>query len=66
MTSDDFNGDGNPDLAVANVDSDNVSVLLGDGSGGFGAKTDFATGYEPPLRDQRGLQRRRQPRPGCR
>ncbi len=31
----DFNGDGNPDLAVANVNSNNVTVLLGNGSGGF-------------------------------
>jgi hypothetical protein len=31
----DFNGDGNPDLAVANQSSNNVTVLMGDGSGGF-------------------------------
>jgi uncharacterized protein (TIGR03437 family) len=31
----DFNGDGNPDLAVANVNSNNVTVLLGNGLGGF-------------------------------
>src|ERR1019366_4891851 len=31
----DFNGDGNPDLAAANLDSDNVTVLVGNGSGGF-------------------------------
>src|SRR5262245_49209151 len=31
----DFNGDGRPDLAVANQDSDNVTILLGNGSGGF-------------------------------
>jgi len=31
----DFNADGFPDLAVANRDSDNVAVLLGDGRGGF-------------------------------
>ncbi len=33
----DFNGDGKPDLAVSGQDSGNVSVLLGDGSGGFSA-----------------------------
>ncbi len=33
----DFNRDGKPDLAVANVISDNVTILLGDGSGGFSA-----------------------------
>jgi len=31
----DFNGDGNLDLAVTNEGSANVSVLLGDGRGGF-------------------------------
>src|SRR5262249_42489228 len=31
----DFNGDGKPDLALANFVSDNVTILLGDGSGGF-------------------------------
>jgi hypothetical protein len=33
----DVNGDGRPDLAVANHDSDDVTVLVGDGAGGFGA-----------------------------
>jgi hypothetical protein len=37
----DFNGDGKPDLAVANLNGNIVSVLLGDGSGGFGAATNF-------------------------
>ena len=31
----DFNGDGRPDLATANEYSGNVTVLLGDGAGGF-------------------------------
>ncbi len=31
----DFNHDGKPDLAVANSASDNVTVRLGDGAGGF-------------------------------
>src|SRR5207249_4295215 len=31
----DFNGDGTPDRAVANTNSENVAILLGDGSGGF-------------------------------
>ena len=43
----DLNGDGKPDLAVANCDSNTVSVLLGNGDGTFGAKTDFATGSGP-------------------
>lgn len=43
----DFNGDGILDLAVANSNSDSVSVLLGTGMGSFGSKTDFATGAAP-------------------
>jgi len=43
----DFDGDGDVDLAVANRLSDNVSVLLGDGSGDFGAATNFAVGDSP-------------------
>jgi hypothetical protein len=39
----DLNGDGAPDLAVANSNSQSVSVLLGDGAGSFGANTEFAT-----------------------
>jgi hypothetical protein len=31
----DFNLDGKPDLAVSNSNSDNVTILLGNGSGGF-------------------------------
>jgi hypothetical protein len=38
----DFNHDGNLDLVSAN--STNISVLLGDGLGGFGLATNFATG----------------------
>src|SRR5215831_16859819 len=45
---DDFNRDGNLDLAVANFESDNtVSILLGTGTGSFVAKTDFGTGRGP-------------------
>lgn len=33
----DFNGDGDPDLAVANAGSNNVLVLKGDGTGNFSA-----------------------------
>jgi hypothetical protein len=45
----DVSGDGKPDLAVANngYDSNTVSVLFGNGAGGFGAKTDFAVGTGP-------------------
>src|SRR5207247_6549231 len=41
----DLNGDGVPDMVVANDDSSGtVSVLLGNGAGGFAARTDFAAG----------------------
>jgi hypothetical protein len=35
LVTGDFNRDGKPDLAVANESDDNVTVLLGDGAGGF-------------------------------
>jgi hypothetical protein len=38
---DDFNGDGDPDLAVANLAGDTVSVLLGGPGGSFGAQTAY-------------------------
>ena len=43
----DFNGDGDPDLAVATQGSDSVSVLLGGAGGSFSAPTDFAVGFCP-------------------
>ena len=44
----DFNGDGKPDLAVANAfDPGSVSVLLGNGDGTFQAPVSFATGSDP-------------------
>lgn len=43
----DFNDDGDLDLALTYSQTDTVSVLLGDGAGAFGAKTDFATGDQP-------------------
>ncbi|MGK2955984.1 MAG: FG-GAP-like repeat-containing protein [Solirubrobacterales bacterium] len=43
----DFNGDGKQDLVSANFNSNNVSVRLGDGIGGFGAAATFATGNGP-------------------
>lgn len=47
VVSADFNGDGHPDVAVANYDADNVSVFLGVGNGTFGPKTDFAATNGP-------------------
>jgi hypothetical protein len=51
MTTGDFNTDGILDLAVANVSSNNVSVLLGHGSAGqgngkFAARVDYPAGTE--------------------
>jgi predicted NUDIX family NTP pyrophosphohydrolase len=43
----DFDGDGLQDVAVANFGSDNVSILLGNGFGVFGAPQNFAVGSAP-------------------
>jgi hypothetical protein len=43
----DFNVDHKLDLAVANYDSDAVSVLLGNGDGTFGGVVGYATGRSP-------------------
>ncbi|HEX8298670.1 MAG TPA: FG-GAP-like repeat-containing protein [Rubricoccaceae bacterium] len=40
----DFNGDGHMDLAVANVGGSRVSVLLGDGAGGFPQGASYLSG----------------------
>jgi hypothetical protein len=44
----DFNGDGNADLAIANQGSHSVSILLGNGTGGFSAPVTFGTGGTSP------------------
>ena len=43
----DLNGDGRPDLAVADYGGNTVSVLLGKGDGTFGAAASFAAGSVP-------------------
>src|SRR5688500_7866891 len=43
----DFNNDGKLDLATVNVGSNNVTVRLGNGAGGFGAATQAATAPGP-------------------
>jgi hypothetical protein len=43
----DFNGDGKADVATANNTTANVSVLIGDGAGGFAAATTFSVGAFP-------------------
>ncbi len=43
----DFNGDGNADLVTANYNDNTISVLLGNGGGGFTSGTYFAVGLTP-------------------
>ena len=43
----DVNGDGKPDLIVANYGSNTVSVLLGNGNGTFQGAHNFSTGTQP-------------------
>ena len=43
----DLNHDGNQDVVTANGASNNISVLLGNGSGGFGAAANYAMGSSP-------------------
>ena len=47
FASGDFNGDGNMDLAVTGSQSNDVSILIGNGKGGFTAGGTFATGPTP-------------------
>lgn len=42
-----FNGDNDPDIAVANFGSNNVSILLGGAGGSFGAPVNFTVGNGP-------------------
>jgi hypothetical protein len=53
----DLNGDGNPDLATANLYTGTFSVLLGRADGTFGPKRDHRTGADPravAIRDLNG------------
>lgn len=43
----DWNGDGNLDMVVTNRSSHNVSVVLGNGDGTFGARQDLASANSP-------------------
>ena len=43
----DLDGDGRPDLAVANSESDDISILLADGPGHFAPPVNYAAGVAP-------------------
>src|SRR5438874_11676720 len=43
----DFNGDGKQDVAVTNVTTSSVAILLGNGNGTFGAPATFPVGNNP-------------------
>ncbi len=43
----DFNGDGKPDLAVANTGSGTISIFIGNGDGAFQPKVDYPTIASP-------------------
>lgn len=43
----DFNNDGRPDLAIASQTTNKVTVLLGDGNGGFTVRAPIAAGPDP-------------------
>ncbi len=49
LRSADFNHDGHPDVVTTNLDDDTVTVLLGDGNGGFheSAGSPFPAGAKP-------------------
>jgi hypothetical protein len=43
----DFNKDGKPDIATGNYGSNNISILLGTGTGSFDTATNFNIGFSP-------------------
>ena len=47
LASGDLNEDSRPDILVANYGSDNISVLLGDGAGGFSSRVDYPVASAP-------------------
>ena len=59
----DMNGDGKVDLVTANSYGDDVSVLLGTGTGYLRSRSELRRRLATPLRRHGRLQRRRQDRP---
>jgi hypothetical protein len=47
IVTDDFNNDGELDIAVPNTDNDTISVLLGNGTGGFDPHQTYNVGAYP-------------------
>ena len=47
IATDDFNKDGNEDIAVPNTDDNTISVLLGDGTGSFSPHQVYSVGDYP-------------------
>jgi len=47
VASADFNGDSDPDLVVANLDSENISILLGGPGASFTGPTHLVAGFRP-------------------
>lgn len=47
VVTDDFNQDGNEDIAITQSSSNSVAILLGNGDGTFAAPTEFPTGTDP-------------------
>lgn len=47
ITSGDFNGDGNVDLASANTSSNTISVFIGTGFGNFLLPVNYSVGFSP-------------------
>jgi len=52
----DFNGDGNPDVAMANYDGDDVTVFLGAGDGTLKSAADYPGSINPTGLVQRDVQ----------